>query len=1095
MNKNTRRTTRRVLLAEDSAVVRERLRSQIEEDGRFSVVGEAADLARARQMFHQAAPDAVVLDVQLADETTFDLLVEFKRSRPDCKLVVLTQFSVHAYRERCLELGADRFLAKSSDFERIVPLLAELLDDASVPAATMQRQAVPGLEAIVESLPLAMYVCDAEGRVVLFNPAAVELWGREPDGTRDRWCGAWRVMAADGQPLPSETHPLRRLAADADAPTDQELVFERPDGSRRTVRCVPRRHADATGALCAMVGVLTDVTATRQAEHARRESDLLLKRVLDASRSALWDLDLTSGRVHLSEHWSEMMGGERVATTTEFDHLAERVPAADRLRIGAAMDPVIKGAAEHYAVEHAVRNHAGELMWVLSEGRVVERDVAGRALRAVGTNRDITPQVGAQRALRASEAQLRRLIDHLAAGVLVYDKDGSIVLSNAHAQQLLHLPVRRTHERSMPGLAIEFVHEDGHALGAAERPVDRALASGRPVRNQLLGLRGAGSDDTLWAIVNAFPEFSEDQRLERVVLSFVDITDRRLAEQALRRSEGRLRALVELSSDWLWEQDASLRFTMMSNNGDDLAGLTAAEHLGKTRWELPHVDISEAVWAEHRAQLARREVFRDFEITRHDSHGVLRTASVSGMPVFDDNGVFAGYRGISRDVTLQRAADSALRALETQLLESQRMESIGTLAGGIAHDFNALVGVFLANATMACDALAGNMQSGAPAARASVERIKSACRRARALVHQILAFARRQPQVLVNQALRPAVEETMALFQSCLPPSVSLHCELGDAGSVHVMADATQIQQVLMNLCTNALHALDNRNGKIVVGLDESMLDEATADTLKLSPGRHARLWVRDNGRGMDAKVRARIFEPLFTTKPAGHGTGLGLSVVKRIVAFHGGAVGVHSEPGQGSTFEVFLPIVDHDSAMMALDIDTAPAPWRAEGHVLVVDDDEVIQLTIVSLLEREGLHVTTCSHANEALAAVRSAPGKFNVVVTDFNMAVMSGLDLARNLALLRADLPVLIISGLITDELRAQAREADVRSLLDKSELGSELARAVRRALRPASAMRLRAGPHAAPFHAQSLDDDPVNDATRRHAAKPPSKGSHPA
>jgi PAS domain S-box-containing protein len=1043
-----------VLLVEDSDVVRERLKSQVEENGRCRVVGEAADLAQARRLFEQTAPDAVLLDLQLADDMTFDLLVEFKQRRPECRIIVLTQHSLQAYRERCLALGADRFLAKSNDFERIVPLLAELLAAHAAPKAGASPSPIPGLEAIVGQLPAAVYVCDADGRVVQFNAAAAELWGQPPDGSSDRWCGAWRVLDANGHTMPRDAHPVRRLAADPLASAEQELVFARPDGTRRTVRCIARRHTDASGALCAVVTVLTDETAARQAELARRKSDLLLKCAFDTLRCALWDLDIASGRMTLSEHWSEMMGGERVAITTTLSQLAERVPAPARARIGEDLMAVVKGQTDVYSCEVAVTNDAGEPVWVLCEGRVVERDAGGRALRAVGTHRDITAQVVTQRALRHSETQLRRLIDNVAAGVMVYDTDKTIVLSNAHAQQLLQLPARRTNDRSMPGLVIEFVHENGQVLEAAEHPVDRVLASGLPVRNRVLGLRWSDSSDTRWAIVNAFPELDAEQRVERVVLSFVDITDRRHAEQSMRRSEARLRALVELSSDWLWEQDESLRFTLVSDTSDDLAGLSAADHLGKTRWELPQVDISETVWAEHRAQLARREVFRDFEITRYDKNGVLRTASVSGMPLFDDNGRFAGYRGISRDVTSQRATHSALRALESQLLEAQRMESIGTLAGGIAHDFNGLVAALMVNATMACDALSDPAKPGVAAALASLERIQLACRRARALVQQILAFARRQPQVLVNQALQPAVEETVALFRSCLPATVSLRCELEDVESVHVMADATQLQQVLMNLCTNALHALDNRSGHIAVGLEAVMLDAATARPLALAPGPCARLWVKDDGVGMDSKVRARIFEPLFTTKPAGHGTGLGLSVVKRIIDFHQGAIAVHSEPGQGSIFEVFLPIADYESALAPLNITTVPSLVRADGEVLLVDDDEVMQLTIAGLLEREGLHVTTCSNADDALALVRAAPNGFDVVVTDFNMQAMSGLDLARNLARLRGDLPVLVMSGLTTDDLRAQARDAGVRSVLDKGLLGRELAQAVRRALQTASA-----------------------------------------
>jgi PAS domain S-box-containing protein len=925
----------RLLLVDASNDVRERLRALIDEDRRCVVVGEAADLAQARRLFGQTQPDAVVLDLHLGEATTFDLMAEFERSRPTCCIVVLTHRTERVYRERCLELGADHFLDKGSDFERIAPLLAE-----------------------------------------------------------------W--------------------------------------------------HA-ATSAGSALRGDPAEGTAADQADGKQDEAERLLDRVLDASGSSLWDLDLRTGRVSLSRNWSAMLGGPRMAITTEFNELAERVPEADRRRIAEAMRPALSGEVDDYAVEHAVLNPAGEPIWILSEGRVVERAADGRALRAVGTNRDISAQVRARLALRASEAQLRRLIDNLAAGVLVYGADGSIVLSNVHAQQLLGLPLRRTAERTMADPQLDFIDEGGHLLGPADHPWRQVLASGVPLRNRVLGIRRAGGDDTVWTIVNAFPEFGAGSRVEQVVLSLVDITDRREAELALRRSEGRLRALVELSSDWLWEQDASLRFTLVTDNGQDHAGLSAAEHLGKTRWELPHLDTGEADWAAHREQLARREVFRDFEIKRRDPQGQLRTVLVSGMPVFDDVGSFAGYRGISRDVTSQRVADSALRALETQLLESQRMESIGTLASGIAHDFNGIVAAISANVTMARDALVPGSAAQAPLAR-----IETASRRARALVHQILAFARREPQVLVSQPLQPVVQETLALFRSCLPESASLIDQTSAAVPIYVMADATQIQQVLMNLCTNALHALDNRIGRIDVGIDTTVLVEDTARPIGLDPGHYARIWVSDNGRGMDAAVLSRIFEPLFTTKPAGQGTGLGLSVVMRIMTGHGGTVIVHSQPGSGSTFELFLPLADPDSGLAPLAIDTVPGAWRSQGHVLVVDDDEVLQLTVVGLLEREGLRVSACANANDALAAVRNQPADFDLVVADFNMSVMSGLDMARNLSLIRGDLPVLIISGLVTDELRVQASEVDVRSVLDKGALGGELVQAVHQALRRAHAGR---------------------------------------
>jgi len=391
------------------------------------------------------------------------------------------------------------------------------------------------------------------------------------------------------------------------------------------------------------------------------------------------------------------------------------------------------------------------------------------------------------------------------------------------------------------------------------------------------------------------------------------------------------------------------------------------------------------------------------------------------------------------DISDRKEAEADLRRFEAQLRDVQKMESIGTLAGGIAHDFNNILGAILGNLALACEDVGSNHP-----AMGSLEEIRKASIRARNLVQQILTFSRREPQELVTQALQPVIVETHQLLRATLPARVELELLLVDP-PVRALVDATQLQQVLMNLCTNAWHALGDAAGRIVVGLDAVVLDRAATQRLgDVPPGPYAHLWVGDTGIGMDAATRARIFEPFFTTKPVGHGTGLGLSVVHGIVSSHHGAISVDSELGRGSTFHLYLPLGESDAPAKAAADTVPPVPVAAPGrgaHVLYIDDDETMVVMVERILERAGYRVSGLRNPREAIAAVREYPGTFDLVVTDFNMPECSGLDVARELASIRPQLPVLISSGYITEELREEAKLAGVRGLLEKQKIFEDI------------------------------------------------------
>jgi len=403
---------------------------------------------------------------------------------------------------------------------------------------------------------------------------------------------------------------------------------------------------------------------------------------------------------------------------------------------------------------------------------------------------------------------------------------------------------------------------------------------------------------------------------------------------------------------------------------------------------------------------------------------------------------------------LDRAVRHALvRArLEAQLRESQKMEAIGMLAGGIARDFNNAIATILGNVE-----LARQDASNSPLVLQSLEEIRRAGARARDLVQQILTFSRSQPAQRKPTALAAVVEAAAQLLRATLPARLTLevHCE---AGLPAVLADAAQIQRVLINLATNAMQASGDGPGRIVIRLDAVVLDAALADAHPAlhalharHPGRTLRLSVSDDGPGMDPATLARIFEPFFTTRLGDQATGLGLPVVHGIVQAHAGAIVVDSAPGKGTRFTVFLPAAEAqagaptpgeraNAAATAAAATQAARPGDAQ-RILYIDDDESLLFLVRRLLARRGYQVSGHVDPGAALAELRADPQGFDLVVTDYNMPGMSGLEVARAVRAIRAELPVAVASGYIDEKLRADACAAGVSELIFKADAVEDL------------------------------------------------------
>ncbi|MEK8032286.1 CHASE domain-containing protein [Ideonella sp. DXS29W] len=625
---------------------------------------------------------------------------------------------------------------------------------------------------------------------------------------------------------------------------------------------------------------------------------------------------------------------------------------------------------------------------------------------------------------------------------------------------------------SAHGLSIH-VHD---GVTAGEDNLMYASEPERPEVVQLSAREYLGFAGHSWTLdVQALPEFERRQpanaatviALAGMVLSLMLgvithqlVTGRQRAHElarrmtmALRASEERYRRIVETADEGIWVADADGLTTFANRKMAHLLGVTATALIGRPMAEFFEPDnVAGAVVAKAMGRVNGQTVgsapaqdaggaSRERRLCRAD--GTKLWALIATTPIVDDRGRFGGTLAMVTDISAQKQAEVAHAEIEVQLRASQKMEAIGTLAGGIAHDFNNILAAILGNVALA------QQEPLEPTVRGRLSLVTQSAERARSLVQQILAFSRRQPHSLKSQALAPVIEESVRLLRPLLPAMVQLEFT-APAQPITVRADATQLHQVLMNLCTNAWHAMEGLAGRIDIRLDTRSFDTHAAQRLGMQAGAYAHLAVADNGTGMDEATRQRLFEPFFTTKPVGQGTGLGLAVVHGIVSAHHGAISVRSARGEGTCFDLYFPL---EPEPPAADIVAEPSAREAAApisrQVVYIDDDPVMVVMVEGLLRHAGYRVRTFEHPREALAWLRAHVAEADLVVTDFNMPGLSGLAVAGELASLRPDLPVVISSGYVTEALLDAAQRIGVRSVMQKEFTLEQLPPLLRRLL----------------------------------------------
>lgn len=413
---------------------------------------------------------------------------------------------------------------------------------------------------------------------------------------------------------------------------------------------------------------------------------------------------------------------------------------------------------------------------------------------------------------------------------------------------------------------------------------------------------------------------------------------------------------------------------------------------------------------------------------------------IVSTPIMDDNSEIIAAIKMVEDISEKKRSEEERHRLETELRQAQKMEAIGTLAGGIAHDFNNILAAIMGYTEMAME-----NAPGAPLVQKDLTEVLKAGTRAKDLVYQILTFSRQTEQEAKPVKMKLVVKEAAKLLRASLPSTIEVLWNIQSESSV--MADPTQIHQVVMNLCTNAAHAMEDKGGMLEVSLEDVLLDgDFAAHHPGLSSGLYTRLIVSDTGHGMDASTMSRIFEPYFTTKEKGEGTGLGLATVHGIVKSHGGAVTVYSEPGEGTTFHIYLPVAEWEAEAEVATEETLPT---GSELVLLVDDEQPLVNLGKEMLESLGYGVVTRTSSLEALETFRKQPGRFDVVVTDMTMPSMTGDALAMELLKVRSDIPVVLCTGFSAKISEEKVKALGIRGFVMKPFLRSNMARTIRAAL----------------------------------------------
>jgi len=824
---------------------------------------------------------------------------------------------------------------------------------------------------------------------------------------------------------------------------DENLVFEYrimgADGAIRQVRAQGQPQFGPNNRLIRVVGLVRDET-----EEAERELELntlteRLQFVVSAAGYGVWEYDFKADRLIWDDHLLRLHGLQRSEVQGGIETWRQRVHPEDWGEVQNHLHEVIAGRRDQFEPEYRIILPDGTVRYMQMRSYLI-RQADNTPVRLVGLNRDVTAARDLREQLRISEERWRLVVNSNNDGVWDWDILNDRYFRDQRFAEMLGLTIA---ELPVNHAAFDqLLHPDDRE--AANASLQAHLGGQSPLYQCEFRMRHRHGH-WVW-MLDRGKIVARDGRghPQRMVGTQTDITTRKTLEEKLRHNEQLSLQLNRLAQIGAWEEDTATGRIIW-----------APEVYRIHEVELGYVPNAESI--EHfyppESRSVLDEAFKrarldgtpfDLELPFTTARGHQLWIRILGQAEVTQ-GVITRLFGGFQDITARRDAEEMRRQLESQLFQAQKMETLGTLAGGIAHDFNNLLTGILGYQDLAFDGLPPEHES-----RPYLEASRDASLRARELVDQILTFSRQSGSKKVPVDLKVIVEDARRFLRSTVPATIRIEVSVAPDCEM-VLADASQLHQVLLNLGTNAAHAMHKTGGVMRITLYPATIAE-TATYNQLAPGKYMRLDFSDNGHGMDEQTRKRIFDPFFTTKDIGQGTGLGLSMVHGILQAHHGEITVESAEGQGTTFSLFLPVAEiNEPAVSTTD---QPTP-RGQGElVAIVDDEDLVRSFAQISLERAGYRVVAFDRASTCLEDIRGHIGDFSALLTDQTMPGMNGMELVAEIRTLAPHLPVIIMSGYYSRIGPDMLQKMGHVSLISKPFTNEELAHAVHQSVRPNSA-----------------------------------------
>ena len=633
----------------------------------------------------------------------------------------------------------------------------------------------------------------------------------------------------------------------------------------------------------------------------------------------------------------------------------------------------------------------------------------------------------AEKTLRESETRYRTLFNSAGDGIAII-KDGVHIECNAKLAEFFGCPTDQIIGQSPAKFSPRTQPDGRDSNKKALEKINKALQG----ETQFFEWQHKRSDGTVYdaeVTLNCL-EIGSEMYMQAATR---DITERKQAEKAMIAERDRSQKYLDVAGVMFVGLDKDQKVVLINRKGCDVLGYAEDDIVGKNWFDhfLPQENIPEVKGVFDQIISGNLEPVEYFENPILTQDGSEKLMAWHNSVLRDESGHIIGLLSSGEDITDKKN-------LEAQLQQSQKIESIGTLAGGIAHDFNNILTPIIVQSELALM----DLDEKSPI-RFNLEEVMNAGFRAKDLVKQILTFSRQTEKQIVPLKITPIIKEVSKLLRASLPSTIEIGLNLKE-GNDTITADPTQVHQVLMNLCTNAGHAMRENGGILKVGLIDVELDsDVKIHQTDLDPGPYLKLTVSDTGHGIPPEAMDRIFDPFFTTKERAEGTGMGLAVVHGIISSYGGAITVESEQDKGTTFNVFLPRTKSKIREQTERFKQIPT---GSEEVLIVDDEIAMANTIERMLNRLGYKVTSRTSSLEALELFRNKPDQFDLVITDMTMPQMTGDKLSTALMEIRSDIPIILCTGFSEHTSEVMARRIGIKAFVMKPIVMREIATTIR-------------------------------------------------